>query len=215
MAYKKSAETRQKIVDATKKLFQEKGYYNTNIKDIAKEVNVAHPCIYYYFKNKESIAREIFDTIVEKIIKLSNEIYDEYPDRLLNTMVSYICLFKYIATSKITQAVFYDLVEYSNYDKSNIDRLKNTIFLCLRELFEEYHGSTSDKQIIAYILTSDAFTKALFKGILNGLLELSFEEASDYFFRHMLISHLKISEDLYLEKFHEAQRLCKNIELDE
>ncbi len=215
MAYKKSAETRQRIVDATKKLIVEKGYYDTSIKDIAREANIAHPCIYYYFNNKENIAREIFDNAVEKILQASATIYKENPDPMLRTMVTYILLFKYVATKKTTQTVYYDLVQYSNYDKPNINRLKNTVFKELMELFLEYNGNITDNQITAYIITSDAFAKALFKGIMNGLLDFSLEEAADYFFRHMLISILKISEEAYKEKFKKAFRLCETIDLDD
>jgi len=215
MAYKKSAETRQRIVEATKKLIVEKGYYDTNIKDIAQEANIAHPCIYYYFKNKESIAREIFDNVSDKVLHASAAIYKENPDLLLNTMISYILLFKHIATKKATQTVYYDLVQYSNYDKANLDRLKKTLFKRMSELYEEYHGEVTDEQITAFILTSDAFAKALFKGMLNGLLNFTLEDAADYFFRHMLLSNLKISEEVYKEKLEEAFRVCETVIIDE
>lgn len=213
MAYKKSSITKEKIIDATIKLFNEKGYYDTNIKDIAREADIAHPSIYYYFDNKESIAREIFDNIAEKIHNTSVKIYEENPDLLLNTMINYILMFKYIAINKTTQVVYYDLVQYCNYDKTNLDRLKNTAFSGMKSFFEEYNIEMTDNQITACILTSDAFAKALFKGIINGHLDFSLEEAADYFFRHMVISKIRISEDIYTQKFKEAFRICEAINI--
>lgn len=214
MAYKKSAETRKKIIDTTTKLFTEKGYYNTNIKDIAKEANIVHSSIYYYFKNKESIAREIFDNIIQKIDDLVSEIYKEKPDLLLNLMIKYILIFKYIALNKATQAIYYDIVQYSNYDKANLERLKDTYFDVIKILFRKYNVEVSEKQMIAYILTSDAFAKALFKGIINGYLDFSLKEAIDYFFRHIIINDIKMPEDEYIRTLEEAFTICETIVLD-
>lgn len=47
--------TRQKIVDASQKLFGEKGYLNTTIEDIATECNIGKGSLYHYFKGKDAI----------------------------------------------------------------------------------------------------------------------------------------------------------------
>jgi hypothetical protein len=91
--------------------------------------------------------------------------------------------------------------------------IKKTFFNTFKDFFAEYSVEMTDEQINAYILTSDACAKALFKGIVNGLLDFSLKEAADYFFRHMLISNIKISEDIYIKKLEEAFRICDNIEL--
>jgi AcrR family transcriptional regulator len=213
MAYKKSSVTKQNIIEAAIKLFNEKGYYDTNIKEIAAEAGIAHPCIYYYFESKESLAREIFDNIADKIRSVTAKIYEENRDLLLNIMINYILIFRYIAFNKTTQAVYLDLVRYCNYDKSNFNRLKNTYFKAFKDFFAEYNVEATDQQINAYILTSDACAKALFKGMVNCLLDFSLEEAADYFFRHMLICNIKISEEVYIEKLKEAFRICDDINL--
>lgn len=213
MAYKKSTETRKKIIDTATKLFNEKGYYDTNIKDIAREANIVHSSIYYYFKNKESIAREIFDQLVDKIDKVTSDIYKEKHDILLNSIIKYILIFKYIALNKATQAVYYDIVQYSNYDKTNLERLKNTFFKDVETLITKYNVEFTEKKMIAYILTSDAFAKALFKGIINGSLDFSIEDAINYFFKHMILSEITISADLYNQTINEAFRICETINI--
>lgn len=215
MAYKKSSATKQNIIESAIKLFNEKGYYETNIKDIAKEANIVHSSIYYYFKNKENIALEILDDILEKIENAALEIYKEKNNLLLNWMVGYILYFKYIALNKATQAAYYDIIQYSNYDKENLDRLKNTFFDKIQLLFNHYGIELSEKHMTAYILTSDAFSKALFKGIINGVLDFSLREAIDYFGRHMLINNIKISEDAYNRTLDEAFKICETIDLNE
>jgi AcrR family transcriptional regulator len=46
---------KQRIIDASYKVFASKGYKNASIKDIAKEADVTPGLIHYYFKNKEEL----------------------------------------------------------------------------------------------------------------------------------------------------------------
>lgn len=46
---------KQRIIDASYKVFANKGYNNSSIKDIAKEADVTPGLIHYYFKNKEEL----------------------------------------------------------------------------------------------------------------------------------------------------------------
>lgn len=61
MAYKKSEETRGRILEAASRLFAEKGYYETGMADIARAANIGHASIYYHFDTKEKVARALFD----------------------------------------------------------------------------------------------------------------------------------------------------------
>ena len=40
---------------------------------------------------------------------------------MLNIFVKYILLFKYVALNKATHAVYYDLVNFADYDQANIE----------------------------------------------------------------------------------------------
>ncbi|MCD2345676.1 MULTISPECIES: TetR/AcrR family transcriptional regulator [Clostridium] len=48
-------ERRQEIIETALQIFQEKGYENTTIKDIAGRMNVAQGLCYRYFKSKQEI----------------------------------------------------------------------------------------------------------------------------------------------------------------
>lgn len=56
---------REKIIEIARNHFYEKGYYKTNLDEIAKELNIAKGTIYNYFKSKS----ELFITIVEEDLK--------------------------------------------------------------------------------------------------------------------------------------------------
>ena len=67
---KRSEETRKRIIAAAERLFSEKGYYNTNSKEIAKAANVSIGSFYSYFNNK----KELF---IENITQYSQNIFSK------------------------------------------------------------------------------------------------------------------------------------------
>ncbi|MFH1625412.1 MAG: TetR/AcrR family transcriptional regulator [Pseudomonadota bacterium] len=59
-------------MEAAKKLFYEKGFHATSLKDLAKEIGTTTGIIYYYFKSKEELLVRIYgDTLDETIDDLS------------------------------------------------------------------------------------------------------------------------------------------------
>jgi AcrR family transcriptional regulator len=56
---------RNQILDAATKVFAEKGFHTTTIKDIAREASIADGTIYNYFENKEALMIGIFDRLNE------------------------------------------------------------------------------------------------------------------------------------------------------
>ena len=62
-------ETVQKILDASLKLFLEKGYEETTVLDIISEMGgLTRGAFYHHFKSKE----EVFDALCEKLFYESN-----------------------------------------------------------------------------------------------------------------------------------------------
>ncbi|NLY91144.1 MAG: TetR/AcrR family transcriptional regulator [Firmicutes bacterium] len=52
-------DTRERILEASAKLFAEKGYSATGIDEIARNVGITKSVIYYHFKNKEDILQTL------------------------------------------------------------------------------------------------------------------------------------------------------------
>jgi TetR/AcrR family transcriptional regulator, cholesterol catabolism regulator len=65
------ADRRAEIVDLAAKLFAERGYASTGIRDISDAANLARGALYYYIGSKESLLGEIndraFDPLLEAI----------------------------------------------------------------------------------------------------------------------------------------------------
>ncbi len=90
---KKSNDSKQYILEKSKKVFVRKGFANVTMKDIVEECNISRGGLYHHF----SSVNEIFEAIVkhEKIInssKSENNMLDSFFDnirtKLTNTDIS-------------------------------------------------------------------------------------------------------------------------------
>ena len=70
----RAALTREVILKKAMKLFVLKGYYNTSLRDIARESKISTGAIYHHFKSKEEIAVELFNSTVLFLSNLFNSI---------------------------------------------------------------------------------------------------------------------------------------------
>lgn len=58
----------QKIIEAAKSLFIEKGFAETSMSEIAAKVGINRPALHYYFRTKERMFQAVFGMIIEQII---------------------------------------------------------------------------------------------------------------------------------------------------
>lgn len=63
---KRAIEKRLKLIKSAKKVFNDKGYHNTHIKDITGEAGISTGLFYKYFKDKDDIYIEIVKLLIEK-----------------------------------------------------------------------------------------------------------------------------------------------------
>jgi len=223
MAYKKSGDTRDRILKAAAGLFAERGYYETGIGDIAAEAGIGRASFYYYFEDKEKAARALFDSYADRIYATADGIVtgasaaDAPADQdplVLYTFIEYILLFKFIALNKATHAVYYDLVNFADYDAANMERLMRTTYKDTKRLAAEYGRTLSDDEHVAFIVTTNAAAKSIFKAVVNGTLGFGLAEATDFFFRHAVLPTIPIPEAEYRESLAAAFRLCEGIVLE-
>ena len=62
--HEKVQKKKEEIIEATLKLYANRGYYLTNIREIAREVGITAPTFYHYFRDK----RELFAEAIEYVI---------------------------------------------------------------------------------------------------------------------------------------------------
>jgi AcrR family transcriptional regulator len=79
---------KQKIIKTGLKHFALNGYKNTSMQDIAEELNITKPAIYYHFKNKNELYNAIFIYYFSKLeFNISGDIFkdlEHYIDALDN-----------------------------------------------------------------------------------------------------------------------------------
>lgn len=60
----RSRQTREKIIDAARELFTENGYGATGLQDVADRAGVAVQTIYFVFRNKRALFKDVVDTTI-------------------------------------------------------------------------------------------------------------------------------------------------------
>ncbi|UKS29729.1 TetR/AcrR family transcriptional regulator [Paenibacillus sp. HWE-109] len=57
---------KQEILQAAIRVYVDKGYVASEMSDIANQAGLAHGLVYYYFKNKKALFRELYEYMMEE-----------------------------------------------------------------------------------------------------------------------------------------------------
>ncbi len=57
-----------KIIDAARAVFIERGYAETSMSDIAARVGINRPALHYYFRTKDKMFQAVFGSIVSSVV---------------------------------------------------------------------------------------------------------------------------------------------------
>jgi AcrR family transcriptional regulator len=63
----KGTRTRERLVEAAKEIFEEHGFLDARISDIAERAGQSHGSFYYYFDSKEEVFREVAAAVDERL----------------------------------------------------------------------------------------------------------------------------------------------------
>jgi len=64
---RKGVRTRAKLLEAAKKTFEEHGFLDARIADIAERAGMSHGSFYHYFESKEQVFREVVEAVDEQL----------------------------------------------------------------------------------------------------------------------------------------------------
>jgi len=65
---RKGALTRARLLDAAKEIFEENGFLEARITDIADRAGLSHGSFYHYFDSKEEVFREVAAAVDERLV---------------------------------------------------------------------------------------------------------------------------------------------------
>ena len=64
---RKGVRTRARLVEAAKHVFEDTGFLDARISDIAERAGLSHGSFYHYFDSKEQVFREVAERVYERI----------------------------------------------------------------------------------------------------------------------------------------------------
>jgi AcrR family transcriptional regulator len=73
---RKGVQTRARLLEAAKAVFEEQGFLDTRISDISKRAGLSHGSFYHYFDSKEHIFHEVVALIDDELLAGLNLMFD-------------------------------------------------------------------------------------------------------------------------------------------
>ncbi len=80
---------KEEIIEATLKLYADRGYYLTNIREIAKEVGISAPTFYHYFQDKRELFVEAIEYVIRTYRKESREALQKEKDPAKRSIIMF------------------------------------------------------------------------------------------------------------------------------
>lgn len=71
---RKGIETRARLVDAAKEVFERDGFLDARISDIAEKAGLSHGSFYHYFESKEEVFREVAANVEARLYEPMNSV---------------------------------------------------------------------------------------------------------------------------------------------
>ena len=181
---------KSQIIDAAIKMFSEKGFYQTGMRDIAKEADVAIGTIYHHFQKKDNILIYILREAIEDRREYMEELRKQ--DLSIKSKIKAILKMhfeKIRARSKLGKLILSQAQQPNEKFRKEYKNLYNELAGYLEELIEEglqagvinkCHPPTASYALLGALdfvmlkaLTDDEFFGLEFFGeVLEGVIDL-------------------------------------------
>lgn len=141
--------TKEVIVKTALKLFLSKGFKETSMNEIAREVGISKPAVYHHFKNKDELVNAIFDHFTQKMSKWGSSYYADCTtdDQKVHKMFSATPLFMNIEKILLDE------------DESELSYSYNTFLLLTSRTKSSYKTRISQDILISQQKITDTFTR--------------------------------------------------------
>ena len=129
---------RDALIHAATKVFAERGYHNSRVSDIVKEVGAAQGVFYYYFENKEEILLTIFHTAWNNLLTHFDKTAREVDGSLskLRAVIEYI--FKsFQRNPNLMKVLIMDVVRVDSFYDDDNQQLWNQLFHRMADIVRE------------------------------------------------------------------------------
>ncbi len=206
---KRSEETKRLILEATGKLFSQKGYDTVTMREFAKKANCSHTTIYLYYKDKETLLYQLCLPSLVELKRKFQSIQQEYSlsakEKLKKISREYI---QFCLRNRNMYTVFMN-AKSSRVDEDEpqleINRLRIDLFKMLMSSVQQYLQIEDKEDELAYA--------RIFYYSLNGIVHTySYEHEPYYVTMERLTPTFDLAVDVLLLGFKEKVRRdhCEN-----
>ena len=193
--YKKSAETKQKILDTTVSMVLEQGYANLNIKDLADRLEMPRSLIYYYYKNREDIMTELYYNTYRKLSDLTDRLMKNRDDPILYLIVKYILHYRFVIQNAVLRDFYFSRPAYVYQGREAVRSAVDTCYSASRDAFQRLRPDAGENDLYVFIITCDSLMHTLFEGLANGVLAMNLRDAILYFGECSIMVNFAITKD--------------------
>lgn len=149
--YQNGIDTQEKILEACRKFFYEKGYDKTTFADISKATGINQSAIHYHFKSKENLLQIIYAESMRK----NNELVEFYSDRSTSSLAKYffggeVYLYKAVKDKKYRR--FY--IDAARLLRTNVESFAVEQANILEFLKNDLKGDAEEKQFSLMMLAA-------------------------------------------------------------
>lgn len=143
----KTKQTHDKIIEAGKQILNQKDYYEAVVEEIAQAAGVSKGTVFFYFKTKENLFREILLSLVDELSGMIEKIVSQklHPlEKLKNIYDTYIEF--QLKNMKLFHSIRKALAE----TEPKVEEMKNRLFQISQKilpLIEELHSKGLIKKI--------------------------------------------------------------------
>ena len=145
------ADTKERIMQAALEEFSLHGFEGARMEKIASKVGINKASLYFYFKSKEQLFRELFDIIVKKHYAYLTSIFDKYQD---------------MPSRQLLSSLYKDYLEY-HWGNTEMDFWNMVYYYPPEQMKEEIIQFTQD----SFDVFAAELTSVMEKGIKNGQLQ--------------------------------------------
>ncbi len=188
--------TKDQIVQVALKLFLSKGFKETSMNEIAREVGISKPAIYHHFTNKDTLIKAIFDHFTEEMTRWSQENIsnDTTHKEMIQRMFSSVSTFMHVEevlldeeTTNLSYSYNMFILLMSKINESYKTRISKDFIKTQNKLTEIFRELQSENEVrddidpatLARMMHS-MLEGLSFLGELNGDLRVDEESAKLY-----------------------------------
>jgi AcrR family transcriptional regulator len=181
---RKGVQTRARLVAAAKEVFEESGFLDARISDIAERAGLSHGSFYHYFESKEEVFREVAATVDELLAAPQRTVVLDPSSRAAPRDRIHEAMRRYLENYREEAKIVGVIEQVSRYDKevgalrlARHQRYVQTMAASVRQLQERGRADPKvDPEIVAAALGALTVRFAE-EWLVEGAIDCDFDDA--------------------------------------